>query len=449
MAIEQKTLTRTLRFEVAWPGWRKTDLVPLWKELWSAQDDLRAAANRLVSALWQVHLGTLEHPVDEKKGRKVPLQSLAYQGLSGKWQPFGEPLYLPRGRAVASHVLLELAAVVHTRMQADRLEILRGQKSLPTWKSIPLGVVGQSVRVAEDGMVAIKVWGGRGSDTWLRLAPRKLDASQRSSLLTGKPGTARLVWRKPKGRKGKWMLSLAVTTPARELSPPVPLIAAVHLGMINSCTVAYVGRESGTPEKRCDVHNIPRTALRAAHRLRNERRERSATNRQEWGLREGRGRQRKLRVVETLSGRERATVDTAIRQTAAAVVSRALARGAVELVIEDLTAWSVARAMDELPDATNRARADFRRWYLRWHQGELRQRLKEAAEREGMVVRQQKISEHRIAHTCSKCGATYSAGDEVWGLLYGPKRFACKECGLRRNGDVNAALNLAALAVSE
>src|SRR5262245_1240592 len=95
-------VVRTLRFEITWPGWRRSDLHALFAEIWKAEGDLRRAGNRALTALYQLKMGVLPWPEGEgKKGKnkgkvvKKSLQGLCYQCLSGAWQPFGEPMYQP------------------------------------------------------------------------------------------------------------------------------------------------------------------------------------------------------------------------------------------------------------------------------------------------------------------------------------------------------------------
>lgn len=422
------TVVRTLRFEVVFPGSsRKADLTALWKELWTAQDDLRRAANRAISALYQVRLGTL--PAPEKDGKPVPFRTLCYQALSGKWQPFGEPLYTPTTtRPVSSQVILDLAGTLYTRLQTDWLEIQRGQKSLPTFRSVPLGCTGPGVRVDRDTLeVSVSVWsGGKGRIT---LRPRKLDPSQRKALRTAlKYGTARLLWHAPKGRKGRWMLSMSVEQPVTHDLTERSVVAAVRLGLHTTCTIAYA--EDGKVKGRADFIDIPDSTWRQVERVEKERRNRGRWNRRDRGAREGRGRARKLRAVEGLGDKVARVTDTALRQVAAAVVAQAIRRGAGTLALPDLKGWSVARELDRTEDLPSTDRADRRRAYFRWHQGTLRQLIREAAEKAGLAVVDVDVA--RSSSTCSECGA-YDPDARQAG------RWKCPDCGLELPASVNTA----------
>lgn len=432
---EVATVVRTLRFEVQWPGWRKADLHALWGELWKAQDDLRAAANRTISALYMLRIGTVPWPEAEaqrgaNKGtvRKVPLQTLCYQALSGAWQPFGTPLYAPAegNQRVSSHALLDLAGMIHTRIQTDWVEIQRGQKSLPTWRSMPIGSPYVEVD-RELGTVTFSLWAGRGRKVTVR--PRKLDtASWRDLRRAVKYGGCRLTWDKPSGRTGKWFLSLSVELPT-ETRAQAPLVAAVRLGMLTTCTVAYVSRETGKLLGRTDSVDLPASTWRAVRRVEKARTERGAWNRKDHGQRVGRGRDRKLRVVEGLGDIVQRTTDTAIRQVAAAVVSTAIQRGAAVLALPDFAHWSVASEMDKTADLPEGDRAAHRRWYFRFHQGTLRQRIREAAQREGLAVID--VDPKGAGAECSACGKV-DAAQRVG------RRWVCT-CGCQLSVEANTA----------
>ncbi len=88
-------IVRALKFEVRFPGWRKADLFGkqgLLCNLTIARNEVTLAANRLISAMFAMKLGHIPLPTNED-GSPVAEQSLYYQGLSGKWQPQGKPMY--------------------------------------------------------------------------------------------------------------------------------------------------------------------------------------------------------------------------------------------------------------------------------------------------------------------------------------------------------------------
>lgn len=440
------TIVRTLKFEVVWPGWRTTDKHALWRDLWSAMDDLRAAANRGISALFMLKLGLLPWPVEEPKrpkpgasmeARKVPIRTLCYRAMNGGWQPFGTPMYQPRegAPAVSSSVLLDLAGYLYTRLQTDWVDIQHGDRALPTFRSIPIG--SPYVEVDKElGTVTFSLWAGRGRRITVR--PRRLDSrSWRTLRSATKFGGARLVWDRPPGRAGKWFLSLSVEVPKVDRTSAA-LICAVRLGMETTCTLAYAERDTGAPVRAGDQINLPASAWQAVRRVARERTARGEWNRKERGLREGRGRARKLRAVEGLGDEVARVTDTAVRQVAAAVVRTAISRGASVLALPDLAHWSVASELDrseDMPDGDRQAR---RRWYFSFHQGALRQRIRQAAEREGLLVIE--VNPARAGVTCSSCGHENAANRAA-------RRWACS-CGCKLSAEVNTARVLVARAAA-
>ena len=98
-------------------------------------------------------------------------------------------------------------------------------------------------------------------------------------------------------------------------------------------------------------------------------------------------------------------MDNAIHQVAAAVVKAALARGAVGIVLEDLSGFT-ENLMETTAHESNRTRARIRKKFLQWHQGALRMEITHAAEREGLWV--ESILPSYTSKTCSVCGIVWS-----------------------------------------
>lgn len=452
LPFHMPSISRAIRFEVTFPGWRRADLVGprgLWKRLWAMSDDLTRAANRLVSALWQAKIGAVTSDVAPR--------TLAYQGLSGKWQPFGKPLYAPSTERAGSRVLLDTAGTVFDRLETDFRDIQRGKKALPTFRSLPIGAVGQAVSVRPNGDVDLSLFAGRKGG--VTVAPvRGIDTGTRAVLTglaagTHKLGNARLAWDQPEGRKGHWMLSITWTGAVKAAEGNV--IAGVDIGIRTAATVACVDVETGRHLAKKDIVRLPGNVIRGWRRLECARRERGQSNRRVYALREGRGQDRKLRAFRALSTKHMNLSGSGVSDVAAAVVAAAKRRGAVGVALEALTGWSVAHALDDLPNGTNADRARRRSWYFRWHQGALRQRIAEVAEREGLRVFV--VEARNSSRTCAACGIVYPSVTPKTGGEYGYvawDRFVCA-CGWGRetvvdekrrgrvHGEWNAALVLA------
>lgn len=426
-------VVRTLKFEVIFAGWRKTDLLPFWEQLWKGQDDLRRAANKAIGALFQVKMGTIPWPLKEDGTTKVPLQTLCYQSLSGKWQPYGEPFYVPTTeQPLSSQAILSLASLMFTRLQTDWVAIQRGEKSLPTWRSIPLGFSGASLKVdTEAGTLNFPVWSGRGT-TRLTVRPRKIDRSQWHALRHAlKYGDGKLTWHKPAGRKGRWMLSLSLTQPVASREVHQDVVCAVRLGMNKTATLAFAS--SGKVMSWHDEVDVPDSTWRQLRRIESERKGRLNWNKRSAGQREGRGRARKLRVLGDISDRQRRITETAIRQVSAAVVASAVRRGAGTIAIPNLKTWSVANELERTHDLPEGDRTAHRQWYFRWHQGELRAQIQQVAEKHGMKIIE--INVAGCSTECGGCGATAPEARENG-------RWHCPACNLRTTIERNTAMVL-------
>ncbi len=489
-AAVAKTITRTCRFEVCFSGLRDADRLALWTRLWQAQDDLTAGANRLMTTLWTLKTGAVPWPVgpparpkpgDSLEPRPIPLATLAYRGMNGSWKLGTFDIYTPRsGASVGSQALIEAATTVVDRLGADYLAVLRGQQSLATFKALPIGFPAVGVGVSPDGMV----WSlpalseGRGKIKRIAVRPIRLDGSRTEILrrcASGayKLGSVKLLWLRPKNRKGKWILLVSYTAPAKPAANAdrPPLICGVDIGIRVTSMLAFVNPATGAYSKRRQQIHMPANILRAWSRAENDRRERGESNKAIYGLREGRGMQRKLRATDTIGDRVRRIVDTGIETQASAIVRAALDAGATLLAIEDHQHWSVAK-MNDAAEAgvgpgmsggpTRATAAQRRKDYFRWHQGELRSKTVQIAEREGLPC--VAVNPAGTSRTCPDCR-------KVWDKhgIYVPKgtapgaperrvgritldQFHCVRdlggCGLLAHADFVAGVNIGRAAIA-
>lgn len=418
-----KRLNRTIKFAVTFRGWRGADLRGkdgLYAQLHAAQEDLTRAANRLLFMLLQVRAGILVVPPDPGKEGGPPIQTLSYRGLAGLWQPAGRPMYAPRGRKVGSRVILDLAGLVMTRLETDFDGVMRGDAQAPTFREVPIGCTMHGVTVNPDLSVTMKVWSSekrRGGD--VTLAPHRIDPSQRAILRRIADGTngykqggARLAWDE---RKHKWMLSLSWSGDTE--APGGTLIAGVHVGR-EAVTIAYLEAD-GSVSPRRDVLHVPENVLRAVDRVGAERAGRLRFNREVFDLRTGQGTDRKLRVVRAINDRVDRVVSDAVRQTAAATVATLKRAGASAVVVLDLS-WLPERVMQQTDGMGRRERVSARKRFFRWHQGAVRAAIREAAEREGIVVRVPKT-----------------------------RHIPTEPCGIKCHPDRNIAINIARLGIEK
>lgn len=428
------TVTRSLRVEVMFVGLRGADRSSLYKRIWGAMADVMIAANKLMTTLWLLHSGGLTLPVEAprrgpNKGgtpKPWPRNSACYRFLNGEWQPFaGEPAYVtrPGSGKLSGASLGETGAWVLSRFDTDAFDVQNGKQTLPTFKRSPLGAPAQGSKVRADGVIGLHLFAkddptGGG---WVHVRPvGRLDGHRKTTLKRiaeeqYKLGACKLIWYKPENRKGKWYVSIAYTAPVEEMSrfPATAtdgtdaVVCGIDIGIRNTSMLAFVDAATGVPQKCYEVVQLPEMVRSAWGAVTRERRERSVFNRDEYALREGRGRGRKLRVTRHLGERLSRMVDTAHEQHVAAVIRLAKARGATILAIEDHAHWSVGKAHDRAegePNAgtTNARRAKSRTDYFRWHQGLLHEKYKHVAAREGMQVVE--VNPAMTSRTCPDCG---------------------------------------------
>jgi len=428
-------LTRTLKFQVSFPGMTEEQLTGtkgLWYRLVVMQNELSRAANRLGTALFSLRQGVI--PCPEKDGKKVSERTLSYQGMNGTWKPFGFPLYTPQRTRVSSGLLLGTAGLVYTRITTDYKDIVSGKKSLATFTHIPLIAAGQSVKIDEEsGRISFPLAVGDRID----LQPCKIDGSKQSiwsKILSGeyKHGDAKLFRNL---RKKKWFMSLSWSGQVEER--PSGGICGVDLGMVITAMLGFLDSDL-QPTKRYVAIRIPENVLRAWDAAGQDRRQRQLQNKEVFGLREGKGKQRKLRAADRLSSRRSNMVRTAVQQTASAVVKEAIRNGCSKIAIEDLTGFT-EEVIAGSEDQPTRSKAWKRKWFLTWNQGAMRLAIKSAAGREGIACIE--VNPSYTSRTCHVCGKVWQKPEGGNGRV-SQKDFRCT-CGFSGNADWNAALNIA------
>lgn len=443
-------MIRAIRFNVEFVGHRKADLLGkggLFYGLAQARAELTRAANLVLGTLHYTKAGVLPHPRGPS-GQPMHLRTLAYQGFSGAWRPTGTELYAPQGRRLSSKVLLGAADLVYTRLKTDYADTQAGRRAVATLREIPFTVQGQAVTLFPNGRLSIPLWDGRRHNR-LVLAPSRFRGGQDKiwrQIIKGELqlGDVRL-FRPPHGQK--W--TVAVTWKGEVTPRTGQLIAGVHLGIVNTASIAYCDAQTGKLQPFVDRVQLPANVVRAWTRLDAERRARLEGGAVTTGARHGRGRQRKLRAADQLGQRKVDLVQTAVRNVAAAVLHRVIVRGAIAIAVEDLTGFvdDVMAASSELPEALRRER---RRGFLQWEQGRVRQCLHDDAEREGLLPLS--VDPAGDSQTCSDCGTVYPRGPHnpptkegeekgAWGRVSWGE-FRCR-CGLRMHADRNAPRNVA------
>lgn len=445
-------MTRAMRFAVSFPGWREADLKGksgLFYELAVVQGELTRAGNQTLSALYLVETGALPRPAKEN-GAPVSSLTLAYQALSGAWEPFGpdRPVYRPKGRRLCGAGLSELANVLHTRIKTDLKAIRSGEKSLATCRSMPLPVRADGVRVYRDDktgrvLLDLQLWGGRGNNRLVVapvLGPREhgqRELFERLLAGTYKYGPAKLF---KDARTGKWTVTLAWSG---DVAPAAgELLAGIDLNILTTASLAFVRLTDGKPVGGSERVQLPTDAIRAWNRVDTERRDRLGQGKAIYQRRVGRGVARHLRPIEVLAERRDRVSSTAVEETAAAVVRAAMKRGAVGIAFEDLTGLT-DRVMDESEEMSRMARSTRRRFFLNGLLGSLREAIGSAARREGLAV--YPVRPEYTNRTCSACGVVWKTPERGFGRIKdeaGRDTFRC-ECGASMHAHRNASLNIA------
>ena len=452
-------INRTLKIQVAFPGWRTADLEPkkdpdtkkilepgLWYQLMQARGELTEACNRLMTALFMVKQKALAVPTSSTKKHPngpVPLATLAYQGLNGKWQPFGKPLYNPKGRGTSSHVLLGLEEMVVDRINEDYRKVLRGERALSNFKSVPfIFTQGFSIR-PDTGLVDLPLWKGWTKDNILIVVPCKMNEGQRTIWNRIRKGEYKATEMQlvHDDKKHKWFLCVSWKGQIQE--KPEGFICGVDLGMVTTAYLGFVDPKTGKALREHETINLPETSVKAWNAVDKERRERSRFNREIYDLRTGHGVTRKIRVTESLSDKKSNIVDTTVKQTASVVVKAAIAHGASTIVLEDLTGITEDK-MKATAGLTSKERARARNNFLQWQQGALRTAIKNCAESSGLRVIE--IDPAYTSRTCHVCG-------KLWKIDYrkdptitfgriSQKWFKC-DCDFEGFADWNASINIA------
>ena len=450
-------VTRAIKFEVTFPHVRKCDFKgdkdSLSWRLKVAQQELTRGANRLIAFLFASKHGAVEVP-------QVAPRSLAYQGLSGKWQPGQLPIM---GPDVSFSGGVRSATADHVLKSMDKYWKDKDGR-LPTFKSLPFMFRDSEVRVDPNtGFVCLTLWGGRKNNT-VTVSPRfdpRRDAGKKTIWNRIKDG----VYKQGGGhlfkdaRKNKWMLAVAWTGPVEE--KPQGLTAGIDLGIAITAVVAYLDPNGNLLPQR-DTEKIPGTTIRAWNKVGALRKSISRTNRDTWSLREGRGRNAKLAALEQVSDKKDRLVSATVLQTAAAIVNLLVKRGVSSLVLEDLTGIT-ERKMDETElskSLSNKERATARKNFLHWQQGRLREKITHAAQLRGIAVTE--VPPGYTSKTCSGCGIVWTLTDpktvrarlgrqvdvrKPVAVKFGrltQSVFKCS-CGTELNADYNAAINIARL----
>jgi len=452
-------LTQTIKFPIYFPNARKTDNI--WRELDNAQFDITTAANKTNTTLWAVKQHVLPYPL--KDGKKISLKTLAYRCFSGSWNPTDTEIYKPSTKkAVSSQVKLNTANLVESRINTDIKDIYKGAKSLATFRKLPLTVGKSAFSIAANGKISATIWEGRKNNkvVFFPSSLKKNNKTIFSNLCKGEYTPLNLrVYRDQK--TNKWMAAISYSYDVLEKQSSI--IAGIDIGIAHAVTVAILDTETGqVKSKMFEYSNVD---LRNWQRIENERINRLRTNKDIYGIRSGKGRKRKLRSIESLRKKQVYITKNIVRNLAKAVARCLTQHGVSYVALENLTGIT-HRKIKETEEMSVGARAHVRKHFLQFRQGELRESLRNALQKEGIEVVE--FQPDYTSKMCSSCGTIYSFSSkkDISKRLNTTQKslkvklpenglgrttqskFKCA-CGVKMNADINAAINIANLGLKD
>lgn len=394
-------------------------------ELLRARDDLRLAANRTM---------TLIHTRGALNGE--PLHTTAYRAVSGIRGE--EATYEPTTtQPIAGGCRSAVATLVYQRYREDRGKIRRGEKSLATFRRLPLLFRRQEVGVLSHEALELLVWGRAPGHPPRRLTFAVRPAGSRHRAVwravvagTLRYGDARLQL----DRLGRWyvLLSHEVLTPEARATGGV---LGVELGADRFAVAAHLSALGELEDT--EVFPSPLNFWRHWQQDLRIRREIGRANRKDYGLRAGKGRGRKLRPLEKRRARYEARIVDACRVVAHAIVRYAIEHGCRAVAVPNLRT-AAKRQQDATEDVQPReTRADIRSRFLRRNRGRLRDAIAAKCEEHGIELLE--VSSAKRYSECGWCGEIVEpeAGQVVC------RNTECRHVGKPADAGANTALVIA------
>jgi len=449
-----KSLTQTVTFEVSIDT--ETDMF-----LRAISARYTRATNKALSAIFAVKAGALPPPPPEiSKSENMWL----YDALINKWQPWGEPL-LEGSPKNMSHIVNQITQYVtgiitrrHNNKKSSWPEILAGERSLPTYREMPIFVRASGVSVVtveERPAFSINfIDHGDVKKNVIFVPRRKTDRWRWARLNLIAQGKVKLgaVTLTPKANKC-WQMALSYTQEnMQQATAKVPMIVGVDMGMRakpkgQRVAVAAVLHQNGSLESKFEIY-IPSHVGRRLIALEDETASRRTSNREEYKLRVGHGVHGKMKANIAESSYANLRQD-AMRKAAFALVSAARKSGATALVMEDLSGFTnefVARTAH----LSHKRRAVMRRTIKKFPHGMFTECIQHAAHNTGMTFLA--INPKNTSKTCSGCGKVYAhylGPDEGGPVGRAGELFFCVCANKVMDADVNAAINIARIGLDK
>jgi len=335
-----------------------------------ARDDLRIAANAVMRDLY---LREQEEPDG------VAPHTYAYRRLGGVKGL--EPAYVPTGEPVGGGVRSAVATHCYARWRTDRRDVARGEKSLATFRRLPLMLRRQEARVVDHEHVEMLVW-GKPNPRWVRAECWPAGRRQRKTwrqIARGKirHGDLKLQL----DRLGRWYGLLAYEEEPETISAGAGGVVALE---VRGGSLAGLHLRSGGKTEALD-YPPPCNFWRLWEEWLRWRREVGRCARKDYELREGRGRARKLAPLGARREKYERRIEDACRIMARAAVNYASSEGAAIAITAQI--GRTEEQQDESEDVRPReTRAELRSRFLRRNRQRLMDRVRTAAESAGVRV---------------------------------------------------------------
>lgn len=403
----------------------RKDKKDIYQRIFTSMNELRTASNKVINEVYLV--------MTKRQEISIPLLSFCYSSFSGTK---GVPcLYeFKNGSEVSGGVKSAIASLIYQRLRSDWRDILAGDKSLCTFKKMPIPFRASEVKFIGDYRVRLTFWAGRKRNSLaIDLYPR--GAGQKAVFEYCKDGT----YKQGGGRLNydrmhkQWSFSLSYTMSASEDKVDQDNVLGVDINMVNMAVVEAWNGKAWVRGSFLKL-DLPVPFWRLFDRYLKEKNTRLNSNKDILGLRKGRGRKRKLRVVQNYKDKFKRTMEDACRNMACALVRHAKKFGCTKIAIEDFSDYAELLESEAMQFEKNRQRAYWRRKFLSFNRYRMHQCIKNSAEVEGIDV----IIVNRAGTTrnCHVCGEKATHDKKK-------RRIICSGCKTNMDQDRNAARNIA------
>jgi len=410
------------------PDWKK-----LSKKLYSVNRDLMVAANRIISRLYLINNGTINLPEKTNKdgsiGEICP-RTYAYQLMTGKC---GDKVYEPTLVEISGGCKSAIAEKVSQRFKTDKKKLKRGEQSLSSFKkNIAMPIRASEINIVdketvnlglfakgEDKISAnVYVKGNNHEEVWKRILSGEYIAKSADLLHDD---------------KNQWSIHLAYEFESKPSIINKECIIGIDLGMTDLVACAIMKPNGDFVEHK--IFHGGMNFWKFFAQYEKIRKNIGHANRVAYGIRQGLGRQRKIRPLRKIKNKYALRRQAEIRNIAKAVADFAVSMDCKKAAFENLS-WSKNKLMDDSAKEKLSTRKYLRKMFTKFNYYALKSAMKQKfAEVDIECV---EVDAKYTSQNCSECGEH--------GVRKG-KKFSCK-CGTYKkkgecDSDINAARNIA------